>query len=160
MLQAALNKNALSLRRGAVEYRMGDKVMQIKNNYEKDVYNGDIGIITEVDAEDRTLAVSFDGNIVEYDALELDELTLSYAVTVHKSQGGEFPIVVMPFTMSHYMMLQRNLLYTGVTRAKKALVIIGEKRAVTFAVNQNQAGKRNTLLSDRLKGSLGSNLNT
>ena len=154
MLQSALNQNSLCLRRGAVEYRVGDKVMQIKNNYEKDVYNGDIGVITGVDAEDRTLAVSFDGNTVEYDALELDELTLSYAISVHKSQGGEFPIVVMPFTMSHFVMLQRYLLYTGVTRAKRALVIVGEKRAISFAVSRNEAGKRNTMLSDRLKQSV------
>jgi len=129
--------------------------MQIKNNYEKDVYNGDIGVITEVDAEEKTLTVSFDGNLVEYEALELDELTLSYAISVHKSQGGEFPIVVMPFTMSHFVMLQRNLLYTGVTRAKKALVIVGEKRAIAFAVNKDEAGKRNTLLAERLKQSVG-----
>ena len=154
MLQSALNKNALSLRRGATEYRLGDKVMQIKNNYEKDIYNGDIGVITEVDAEDKTLSVSFDGNIVEYEALELDELTLSYAISVHKSQGGEFPIVVMPFSMSHFVMLQRNLLYTGVTRAKKALVIVGEKRAIAFAVNRDEAGKRNTMLAARLKQSV------
>ena len=155
VLQAALNKNTLSLRRGATEYRLGDKVMQIKNNYEKDVYNGDIGTITEVDAEEKTLAVSFDGNIVGYEALELDELVLSYAISVHKSQGGEFPIVVMPFTMSHFVMLQRNLLYTGVTRAKRALVIVGEKKAVAFAVSRDDAGKRNTLLAERIKQSVG-----
>ena len=125
--------------------------MQIKNDYQKNVYNGDIGRICAVNAEDKTLAVDFDGNQIEYESLELDELVLSYAVTVHKSQGGEFPVVVMPFTFSHYMMLQRNLLYTGVTRAKKALVLIGESRAVAYAVKNNESGRRNTLLCDRLR---------
>jgi len=152
VLQEALNKNTLSLRRGAVEYRLGDKVMQVKNNYQKEVYNGDIGEICGVSAEDKTLTVNFDGNRIEYESLELDELVLSYAITTHKSQGGEFPIVVMPFTFSHYMMLQRNLLYTGVTRAKKAFVLIGETRAVAYAVGNNQSVRRNTLLCDRLRG--------
>ena len=150
VLQAALNPSSISLRRGATEYRTGDKVMQIKNNYEKNVFNGDIGIINKVDIEDKTLTVDFDGNTVEYDILELDELVLSYAITVHKSQGGEFPIVVMPFTMSHYIMLQRNLLYTGVTRAKKVVVLVGEARAIGFAVRNNDAKKRNTMLTVRL----------
>ena len=92
--------------------------------------------------------------MVEYEALELDELVLSYAISVHKSQGREFPIAVMPFTMSHFVMLQRNLLYTGVTRAKRTLVIVGDKRAIAFAVNRNEAGKRNTLLAERLKQSV------
>ncbi len=150
VLQEALNKNTLSLRHGATEYRLGDKVMQIKNNYQKDVYNGDIGNISAVNAEDKTLTVNYSGNPVEYEALELDELALAYAITVHKSQGGEFPVVVMPFTFSHYVMLQRNLLYTGVTRAKKAFVLIGGRRAIFYAVGNDKSGKRNTLLCERL----------
>ena len=150
LLQNALSRKTISLRRGAVEYRAGDKVMQIKNNYEKDIYNGDIGIISAVNPEERTLSVSFDGHIAEYDSLELDELVLSYAITIHKSQGGEFPIVVMPFCMSHYIMLRRNLLYTAVTRATKAVVIVGEERAVAVAVKHSSAGGRNTALADRL----------
>ena len=151
ILQTALNKNTLSLRRGATEYKLGDKVMQIKNNYDKQIYNGDIGCICDVDTIDKTLSVDFDGVIIEYDILELDELVLSYAVTIHKSQGGEFPIVVMPFSFSHYVMLCRNLLYTGVTRAKKAAVMLGESKAVAYAVRNNDAVKRNTMLADRLK---------
>ncbi|MCL2399618.1 MAG: ATP-dependent RecD-like DNA helicase [Defluviitaleaceae bacterium] len=152
MLQAALNPNTICLRRGVTEYRVGDKVMQVKNNYDKDIYNGDIGVITKVNTEDKVLTVNFDGNDVEYDVLELDELVLSYAITVHKSQGGEFPIVVIPFTMSHYVMLQRNLLYTGVTRAKKAVIIIGEKKAVAYAVKNADSNARNTMLAERLIG--------
>jgi exodeoxyribonuclease V alpha subunit len=151
MLQATLNTNTVSLRRGATEYRIGDKIMQIKNNYDKDVFNGDIGVIRTVDPENKTLSAEFDCGLIEYDVLELDELVLSYAITVHKSQGGEFPIVVMPFCMSHYVMLQRNLLYTGVTRAKRVLVIVGEKKAVGIAVRNNSATKRNTMLAERLK---------
>ena len=151
LLQAALNKSTLSLKRGATEYKFGDKVMQIKNNYEKQIYNGDIGLICGVDLIDKSLSVDFDGNIIEYDILELDELVLSYAVTIHKSQGGEFPIVVMPFSFSHYVMLCRNLLYTGVTRAKKAAVMLGESKAIAYAVRNNDAVKRNTMLADRLK---------
>ena len=150
-LQQALNPTNVYLRRGGVEYRLHDKVMQIRNDYDKDVFNGDIGYIFRVDLEERELSVNFDGRDVVYDATELDELVLAYACTIHKSQGSEYPIVVMPFMMSHYIMLQRNLLYTGVTRAKKILVLIGEKRAVNYAIRNNEAIKRNTRLAERLK---------
>ncbi|MCL2772990.1 MAG: ATP-dependent RecD-like DNA helicase [Oscillospiraceae bacterium] len=151
VLQHVLNPGDIMLRRGATEYRLNDKVMQIKNNYEKQVYNGDIGYICNVNVTDKTLSVNYDGNIVEYDILELDELVLSYAITIHKSQGGEFPIVVMPFSFSHYMMLSRNLLYTAVTRAKKTVVILGDKNAVYRAVRNNDSRKRNTMLAERLR---------
>jgi len=151
VLQGALNKNTLMLRRGATEYKLNDKVMQIKNNYEKQIYNGDIGYICDINLTDKTLSVNFDNNIVEYDILELDELVLSYAITIHKSQGGEFPAVVMPFSFSHYVMLNRNLLYTAVTRAKKVVVILGESKAVGYAVRNNDSRKRNTTLSERLR---------
>jgi exodeoxyribonuclease V alpha subunit len=151
VFQDALNKNTLALRRGTTEYRLKDKVMQIKNNYEKQIYNGDIGYICAIDQTDKTLSVNFDGNIVEYDILELDELVLSYAITIHKSQGGEFPAVVMPFSFSHFVMLGRNLLYTAVTRAKKAVVILGDAKAVNYAVKNNDSRIRNTTLAQRLK---------
>ncbi len=99
--------------------------MQIRNDYDKEVFNGDIGAITSVDLEERSLSVAFDDRIVDYDISELDELVLAYATTVHKAQGAEYPIVVMPIMMTHFVMLQRNLLYTGVTRAKKGLVLVG-----------------------------------
>ncbi|MBR1691773.1 MAG: ATP-binding domain-containing protein [Lachnospiraceae bacterium] len=102
--------------------------------------------------EDRELTVTFDGRDVTYDVSELDELVLAYATTIHKAQGSEYPIVVMPFMMTHYVMLQRNLLYTGVTRAKQVLVLIGEKKAVHYAIRNHQATQRNTRLAERLQG--------
>ena len=138
------------LRRSGFCYRAQDKVMQIKNNYDKEVFNGDIGIIESVDDTDRTLLVNFDGRSVEYDVTELDELVHAYATTIHKAQGSEYPIVVMPVLMNHYIMLQRNLIYTGITRAKKILVMVGTKKALSYAVRNVTVTKRNTLLKERL----------
>lgn len=153
ILQEALNPAEVSIKYGGTVYRLNDKVMQIKNNYDKNVFNGDIGSITGIDTEDRMLAICFDGVNVEYDATELDEVVLAYATTVHKSQGSEYKIVVAPVTMQHYMMLQRNLLYTCVTRAKKILVLVGSKKAIGIAVSNNRMQKRNTMLVERLKRS-------
>ena len=139
------------VRRGGIIYRAHDKVMQIRNNYEKEVFNGDIGTVERIDPEDRAVYVRFDQRCVEYDTSELDELVLSYATTIHKAQGSEYPIVVMPIMMTHYVMLQRNLIYTGITRAKKALVIVGTKKAVAVAVNTVTVTKRNTMLCERLQ---------
>lgn len=150
VLQEALNPSEISIKYGGSVYRLGDKVMQIKNNYDKNVFNGDIGTITQIDREERKLVLSFDGNPVDYDATELDEVVLAYAVTVHKSQGSEYPIVVAPFTIQHYLMLQRNLLYTCVTRAKKVFVLLGTKKAIAMAVKNNKTTKRNTRLAERL----------
>ncbi|WP_418919955.1 ATP-dependent RecD-like DNA helicase, partial [Alistipes putredinis] len=118
-LQKALNPSGPSLNRGGYTYRQADRVMQVRNNYDKEVFNGDLGYVESVNTEDRTLTVDFDGRSVEYDVTELDELTLAYATTIHKAQGSEYPIVVLPVLMTHYVMLQRNLIYTGITRAKK-----------------------------------------
>lgn len=139
------------LRRSGFAYRAEDKVMQIKNNYDKEVFNGDIGIIESVNAEDRSLKVNFDGRSVEYDITDLDELVHAYATTIHKAQGSEYPIVVMPILMNHYVMLQRNLIYTGITRAKKILVMVGTKKALSYAVRNVTVTKRNTLLKERLQ---------
>lgn len=152
VLQKAMNPNGPALKRGGTLYRVKDKVMQIRNNYDKEVFNGDIGTITFVDLEERELKVDFDGREVTYDVTELDELVLAYATTIHKAQGSEYPIVVMPFSMSHFVMLQRNLLYTGVTRAKKILVLIGDKKAVFYAINNEKTAQRNTKLAERLSG--------
>lgn len=149
-LQNALNPSGPSLSRGGYTFRQGDKVMQIRNNYDKSVFNGDIGYITAVDTNERTLTVTFDSRLVEYDLTELDELTLAYAVTIHKSQGSEFPIVVMPVTMKHFVMLQRNLIYTGITRAKKICVLVGTTKALAYAIHNQTVSKRNTLLKERL----------
>ena len=149
-LQNALNPSGPSLARGGYTFRQGDKVMQIRNNYDKNVFNGDIGYITAVDTNERTLSVTFDSRVVEYDITELDEIVLAYAVTIHKSQGSEFPVVVMPVTMKHYVMLQRNLIYTGITRAKKICVLVGTTKALAYAIKQNTVSKRNTKLKERL----------
>jgi exodeoxyribonuclease V alpha subunit len=125
--------------------------MQIRNNYDKEVFNGDIGFIQSIDMEEKTLTVSFDGRSVDYDATELDELVLAYATTIHKAQGAEFPIVVMPVMMNHFVMLQRNLIYTGVTRAKRILVLVGTRKALAYAVQHMTVDQRNTMLRERLR---------
>ena len=151
ILQEALNPGDVTIKYGGTIYRLKDKVMQVKNNYDKNVFNGDIGIISRIDMEDKTVTISFDGNEVEYDATELDEIVLAYATTVHKSQGSEYRIVVAPFTMQHYMMLQRNLLYTCVTRAKSVFVLVGSKKAIGIAVSNSKIQQRNTMLAKRLQ---------
>lgn len=149
-LQSALNPTGPSLARGGYTFRQGDKVMQIRNNYDKNVFNGDIGYITAVDTNERTLTVTFDNRLVEYDITELDEIVLAYAITIHKSQGSEFPVVVMPVTMKHFVMLQRNLIYTGITRAKKICVLVGTTKALAYAIHNQTVSKRNTKLKERL----------
>ena len=149
-LQNTLNPSGPSLARGGYTFRQGDKVMQIRNNYDKNVFNGDIGYITAVNTTERTLSATFDNRVVEYDITELDEIVLAYAVTIHKSQGSEFPVVVMPVTMKHYVMLQRNLIYTGITRAKKICVLVGTTKALAYAIRNNTVSKRNTKLKERL----------
>lgn len=149
-LQQALNHNTAALVRGGYTFKEGDRVMQLRNNYDKDVYNGDLGYVRSVDMEERTLTVDFDGQMVEYEASELDELTLAYATTIHKSQGSEYPIVVMPVLMTHYVMLQRNLIYTGITRAKKICVLVGQTKALAYAIHNMKVLKRNTRLKERL----------
>ncbi len=139
------------LRRSGYAFRADDRVMQVRNNYDKEVFNGDIGVIESVNETDRTLTVDFDGRSVVYDVTELDELVHAYATTIHKAQGSEYPIVVMPVLMNHYVMLQRNLIYTGITRAKKALVIVGTKKALSYAVKNVTVTKRNTMLRERLE---------
>ena len=153
-LQEALNPKGEGLRRSGFVYRPNDKVMQVKNNYDKEVFNGDIGIIESVDLQDRTLLVNFDGRSIEYDATELDELVHAYATTIHKAQGSEYPIVVMPVLMNHFVMLQRNLIYTGITRAKRILVMVGTKKALAYAVRNVTVTRRNTLLKERLAGQI------
>ena len=149
-LQEAINPVGDSLSRGGFRYRRGDRVMQIRNNYDKDVFNGDIGTVEHVDTEERTLTVSFDGHNIEYEDSELDELTLAYATTIHKSQGSEYPVVVMPLLMTHFVMLQRNLVYTGITRAKKLCIIVGTTKALAYAIHNMVVLKRNTRLKERL----------
>jgi len=150
-IQDILNFNSQKVLRGSVQYRLNDKVMQLKNNYEKDVYNGDIGFIKGIDMEMEEITVNFDGRNVDYSFFELDELSLSYAISIHKSQGSEFKCVIIPLLTSHYMLLQRNLLYTAITRAKELAVIVGSKKAIGMAVNRNIVEKRYTSLKGLLR---------
>ncbi len=151
MLQDAINPSDKCLYRAGRSFRPNDKVMQIRNNYDKEVFNGDIGFISEIDFDNNKLNVVFDNRIIEYDITELDELVQAYAITIHKSQGSEYPVVVMPVMMTHFIMLQRNLIYTGITRAKKVLVIVGTKKAVSYSVRNVTVTKRNTKLKERLQ---------
>lgn len=151
-LQEALNKRVECLRRSGTAFRLYDKVMQIKNNYEKEVFNGDIGRIVAINMDDRELTVRFDDRDILYDVTELDELVHAYATTIHKAQGSEYPIVVMPVLMSHYVMLQRNLIYTGITRARKLMVIVGTRKALGYAIHNVTVTARNTKLCKRLGG--------
>jgi exodeoxyribonuclease V alpha subunit len=149
-LQNALNPDGFEIMHGGRKFRVGDKVMQIKNNYDKDVFNGDLGFITYIDPEEHVVTVNIDGHAVNYEFSELDELVLAYAISIHKSQGSEYPVVVIPVVMAHYQMLQRNLIYTGITRGKKLVVLIGSKKALFLAVKNNNAMTRNTWLKRRL----------
>jgi exodeoxyribonuclease V alpha subunit len=149
-LQQHLNTSQDELIRNGKVLKVGDKVMQIKNNYDKDVFNGDIGRITRIDREDQEVTVDHDGRSVSYEYSDLDEIVMAYAVTVHKSQGSEYPVVVMPILTEHYMLLQRNLLYTGITRGKKLVILVGTKRAMAIAIKNNKPQKRYTLLRERL----------
>ncbi|HEY9839857.1 MAG TPA: ATP-dependent RecD-like DNA helicase [Candidatus Obscuribacterales bacterium] len=152
-LQALLNPQEIGkaeLLRGSRTYRVGDRVIQLRNNYDRDVYNGDMGEIRRIDHEDQQLVIAYPEQVVAYDFSEQDELALAYALSIHKSQGSEFPVVVMPISMQHYMMLQRNLLYTGMTRARKLLVLVGQKKAVAMAVKNEKLKGRNTRLAERL----------
>ena len=127
------------------------KIGTLDSLYDKEVFNGDVGFISAIDLDAKTLKVNFDDREVEYEVLELDELVLAYATTIHKAQGSEYPIVIMPFTFSHYVMLQRNLLYTGITRAKKVVILVGNRNAIYMAVKNMTVKNRNTLLWQRLQ---------
>ena len=126
-------------------------MLQTENDYNKDVFNGDLGIVTKVDLDESELSVDYDGRVVVYDFGELDELVPAYAMSIHKSQGSEFPAVVIPVHTQHYMMLQRNLLYTGITRGKRLVVLVGMPKAVAIAMKRADAVKRYTALRSRLQ---------
>jgi exodeoxyribonuclease V alpha subunit len=155
-LQEALNPSSPSKPERSLFgtiYRLGDKVMQTQNNYDKEVYNGDIGFIRSINVVEHMLSVDFDGRPVTYDWNDVDQLVLAYAISVHKAQGSEFPAVVMPVVLQHYLMLQRNLLYTAVTRARKLCVLTGSRRAISVAVRNNKIAQRFTALRWRLRES-------
>jgi exodeoxyribonuclease V alpha subunit len=152
-LQERLNPadGSAELQRGDREFRRGDKVMQLRNDYDRNVFNGDIGVIETVDPDAGVLRVDFDGRIVTYEKAELDQLVHAFAVSVHKSQGSEYPAVVIPLVTQHFMMLQRSLLYTAVTRGKRLVVLVGSKRAVQLAVGNADAQRRYTWLAERVR---------
>jgi exodeoxyribonuclease V alpha subunit len=152
-LQEKLNpptNNKLERKLYGTIFRLGDKVMQTQNNYDKDVFNGDIGFITAIDVVEQTLVIYFDGRSASYDWSDADQLTLAYVISIHKAQGSEFPVVVMPIVTQHYTMLQRNLFYTAITRAKKLCVLAGSPRAISMAVRNNKVANRFTALEWRL----------
>jgi exodeoxyribonuclease V alpha subunit len=151
LLQDTLNPGEEGLTRGGRTYRKGDKVMQIENDYEREVFNGDIGRISKIDTETNTVEVEFDERIVHYEFSDLDELVLAYAVSIHKSQGTEYPAIIMPVHTTHYVMLQRNLIYTGLTRAKKLAIFVGTKRALAIGVKNDKTQKRFTGLETKLR---------
>jgi len=150
-LQTVLNPTVQNkVERFGSTYGVGDKVMQISNNYDKDVYNGDIGYIKEINQEEQELKIEYDGRLVLYDFGELDEIVLAYATTIHKAQGSEYPAVIIPLMMQHYPMLKRNLLYTGITRGKQLVVLVGQTKALFMAVKDRQSKPRYTKLKDWL----------
>jgi exodeoxyribonuclease V alpha subunit len=154
-LQALLNPEGPSLKRGGRVFRVGDKVMQIRNNYDLEVFNGDIGRVTGLDEEGGELEVTFDGGPLAYAAGQMDELVHAYACSIHKAQGSEYPCVIIPFHTQHYVMLRRNLLYTGITRGRRLVIVVGSKRALALAVRNDRVELRYTRLTDRLQGAAG-----
>ena len=152
-LQAALNPpGEHSVDKFGNRFSVGDKVMQIENDYDKDVYNGDIGFVRAIDADLGDVTIEFDGRPVLYASHELDKVVLAYATTVHKAQGCEYPAVVIPVTTQHYPMLQRNLIYTGITRGRKLVVLVGQKKALAMAVRGSRAVRRWSKLGEWLAG--------
>jgi exodeoxyribonuclease V alpha subunit len=154
LLQARLNPpapNMAEYQAGSRLYRVGDKVLQLRNNYDKDVFNGDVGFIEAINLEDGIASIRFEERVIEYEVSDLDEVTLAYAMSIHKSQGSEYPIVVIPMLTQHYMLLQRNLLYTGITRAKRIVVLVGTRKAIAIAVNNNRVDQRWSGLARRLQ---------
>jgi exodeoxyribonuclease V alpha subunit len=154
-LQGALNPpGEARVERFGWTYAPGDKVMQVVNDYERDVFNGDLGVVARIDPEESEVVVRFDGRDVVYGFGELDELVLAYAITIHKSQGSEYPAVVIPLTTQHYTMLARNLLYTGVTRGKQLVVLLGQRKALAIAIRNQGSRRRWSKLREWLRGPL------
>jgi exodeoxyribonuclease V alpha subunit len=155
-LQAALNPaiGQPQVERFGWTYRPGDKVMQTANDYDKEVFNGDLGFVSTIDADAQEVTITFDGRDVVYQFGELDEVSLAFATTIHKSQGSEYPAVVIPVGMTHYMMLRRNLIYTGVTRGKKLVVLVGQRKAVGIAVRSAEGGRRWSKLRELLESAV------
>jgi exodeoxyribonuclease V alpha subunit len=153
-LQNAMNPGKAGITRGNNAFRANDKVMQIKNNYDKSVFNGDIGRIKRIDTINQEVVIGIDERNITYDFSELDEITLAYAISVHKSQGSEYAAVVVPVLTQHFILLQRNLIYTAVTRGKQLVVLVGTKKALTIGINNNKTTRRYTHLQQRIEHNL------
>ena len=153
-LQTLLNPVGQALERGGTTLRVRDKVMQLRNNYDKGVFNGDLGRIVSIDREDGKIQVDFDDKRVAYEADEWDEISLAYATSIHKSQGSEYPVVILPLHTSHYMMLYRSILYTAVTRAKSLVIVVGSRKALAMAIRNVRVENRNTGLKEKLIAAL------
>ncbi len=150
LLQEKLNQSDVYVQRFGRKYKLGDRVMQMRNNYDKEVYNGDIGRISSIESENQKLTVDYDGRIVTYEFSEIDELVLAYACSIHKSQGSEYPVVVILMTTQHYKLLQRNLLYTAITRGRKLVCLVGSTKAIYIAISNNEIRMRRTGLREKL----------
>jgi len=149
-LQATLNGSAKGLRAASGEYRVGDKIIQLRNNYDKNLFNGDIGTVISLDAEAGQLAADFDGTQQTFERSELGDVALAYAISIHKSQGSEYPVVIVPLLKAHFMMLQRNLLYTAITRGRKKVFLVGEPAAYAMAVRNSESKLRVTHLREKI----------
>ena len=152
-IQRQLNQHTVAIQAAGQSFKIGDKVMHLKNNYHKEVYNGDSGIIDDIDLNNQIVSVDYDGRIVEYSHAELEDLSLAYAITVHKSQGSEYPAIIMPIMTQHYIMLQRNLLYTAITRGKQLVVLVGSRKALGIALSNIKPRQRLSGLTKRLRSS-------
>jgi exodeoxyribonuclease V alpha subunit len=154
VLQQLINPpspDKLEVSRGGMTFRVGDRVIQLKNDYDREVFNGDLGMVAAIDAIAQELIIQFDGRDVTYDYADLNEITLAWSISIHKSQGSEYPVVLLPIYMTHYVMLSRNLIYTGLTRAKKLAILIGSERAIGMTVQQVNQQQRYTRLKDNLR---------
>jgi exodeoxyribonuclease V alpha subunit len=154
LIQAKMNPSGETIWRGSTPFRKGDRVMQIANNYDKEVFNGDIGFVQMVDSDAHSLVVCFDGRFVEYQTDELDELVLAYATSIHKSQGSEYPAVIVLMHTQHFKLLRKNLIYTAITRGKKLVIVIGSSKALWIALHAEAESIRQTTLAQRLRCAL------
>jgi exodeoxyribonuclease V alpha subunit len=152
LLQKVLNRQPAGKKTTGISFKSGDKVMHLKNNYQKEVYNGDIGIVDKIDDQNAELTVNYYGKTISYEFDELDEMTMAYAISIHKSQGSEYPAVIVPLMTQHYVMLQRNLLYTAMTRGKELVILIGTRKALKIALKNDKPHRRLSSLTHRLRG--------
>jgi exodeoxyribonuclease V alpha subunit len=153
VLQQLLNppsEDKPEIHRGGMIFRVGDRIIQLKNDYDRGVFNGDLGVIKDIDPVEKTVTLQVDEREIDYDYADLNEITLAWAISIHKSQGSEYPVVVLPLYMQHYMMLSRNLFYTGLTRGKKLVIVIGSEKVMAIAVKQGHKRERYTRLKERL----------